>query len=372
MSRVDSPLAAEELERLRSFASRRLANPHGQQLCQHLDQTAWQRPIADGPLAPWEMSLGYHTPFWARLDDAQRLALNHWTYVMMYFRIGDGERFVVQVNRAIAEFLDEREPQIAALMRLEADEEVDHIAAFMRVLDGVRERHEMTSLRMPVKPLRPLIVSRPAVRFLVNRFGADFITTYFLGRGLVNHMGKAFETRIADLDVATPLTKLSMFHTVDENRHMAVSRMMAACTYRLLDDRREHHPLYQALHEAVTRTTITYTFGDRITTGQERAMSHRAVPQMKALRSLGDAALRELVDAHFDGVTGIERAKNEFMPKFNQRLLDRAALSADEKRVWFELLVSLQRNLVFFPEGYQPGSAQPPAGFDDEAGLHVN
>jgi len=73
----------------------------------------------------------------------------------------------------------------------------------------------------------------------------------------------------------------------------------------------------------------------------------------------------EVLDAHFDGVTGIEHAKHEFMPKFNQRLLERAALPTDEKRAWFVLLVSLQRPLQFFPEGYQPGSNAPLAGFDD-------
>jgi len=245
---------------------------------------------------------------------------------------------------------------VAALMRLEVHEEVDHIAAFGRVLEAVRRRHQMASLRMPVKPLRPLIVSKPAVRFLLRTFGADFITTYFLGRGIVNHMGKAFETRVADLPSATPLTRLSLLHTVDENRHMAVSRMMAACTYQLVARRQSHSALYEALHQAMQRSTITYTFSDRITTGQERAMSHRAVPQMKALQRLPGRTLRELVDAHFDGVTGLERAKNEFMPKFNQRLLDRAGLRPDEKRLWFELLISLQRNLRFFPEGYQPGT----------------
>ncbi|MDP2270407.1 MAG: hypothetical protein Q8N23_24020 [Archangium sp.] len=359
-----SDIAVEELARLRGFAKRRLANPNGQPLGHHLDSTRWEAAIADAPLAPWEMSLGYHTPFWATLDEEQRLALNHWTYVMMYFRIGDGERFVVLVNDAIADALVSYDPEVAALMRLESHEEVDHIAAFMRVLDAVRRRHQMASLRMPVKPLRPLIVSKPSVRFLIKTFGADFITTYFLGRGIVNHMGKAFETKVADLPFATPLTRLSMLHTVDENRHMAVSRMMAACTYQLLERRSSRNPLYAAMSEAMQRTTITYTFSDAITTGQERAMSHRAVPQMKALSRLPKETLREIIDAHFDGVTGLEHAKNEFMPKFNQRLLDRAGLSLEEKRVWFEMLVSLQRNLRFFPEGYQPGTSVDEA-FDE-------
>lgn len=355
-------IAVEELARLRAFAARRLANPNGEQLCHHLDGGGWS--IGDTPLAPWEMSLGFHTPHWATLNEAQRLALNHWTYVMMYFRISDGERFVVLVNQAIGTFLAQDEPQLAALLRLEADEEVDHIGAFARVLDAVRVKHGMTSLRLPVKPLRPLIVSKPAVKFLVNTFGADFITTYFLGRGIVNHMGKAFETRVAELPGGTPLTRLSLLHTVDENRHMAVSRMMAACTHRLLERRQARSALYEALHEAMRKATITYTFSDRITTGQERAMSSRALPQMKALSSLPKQTLRALVDDHFDGVTGIEHAKNEFMPKFNQRILERAGLSPEEKRTWFSLLVSMQRNLRFFPEGYQPG-ASVEAAFDD-------
>lgn len=95
-------------------------------------------------------------------------------------------------------------------------------------------------------------------------------------------------------------------------------------------------------------------------------MSHRAVPKLKALQSLPKETLRSLVDAHFDGITGLERAKNEFMPKFNQRLLDRACLSMEEKTYWFELLTSLQRNLRFFPDGYAPGTSVAEA-FEDEA-----
>ena len=172
-----SDIAVEELARLRAFATRRLANPNGQQLCHHLDSTPWEAAIADAPLAPWEMSLGYHTPQWASLGEEQQLALNHWTYVMMYFRIGDGERFVVIVNDGVADLLADIDPEVSALMRLELHEELDHIAAFVRVLDGVRRRHQMASLRMPVKPLRPFLVSKPAVSFLLRTFGADFITT---------------------------------------------------------------------------------------------------------------------------------------------------------------------------------------------------
>ncbi|MDP3235583.1 MAG: hypothetical protein Q8N26_22555 [Myxococcales bacterium] len=359
--------ALEELKRLRAFATRRLANPHGQQLGQYLDGVDWQVALRDRALVPWEMSLGFHTPFWTGFSEEQQLALNHWAYAMMYFRIGDGERFVVCTNSVVADLVHSFEPELAGLLRLETNEEIDHIAAFGRVFAAVQQRHGFLAAKMPVKPLRPLLVSKPFVRFLVATFGADFVVTYYFGRGLVNHMGKAFETRVATLAEGSPaLTKLSMLHTVDENRHMAVSRMMAACGYELLHRKRTSSALYEAANHVMQRTVVQYTFSDRITTGQERAMSQRMVPQMTTLAGIDRQTLRACIDAHFDGVTGIEHAKNEFMPKFNQRLMERACLSGDEKRMWFDLLNSLQRNLQFFPAGWRPGDGLVTEAFDDE------
>lgn len=363
-----STVAQEELGKLRAFAARRLAHPHGEQLCHFLDVPGWDDALGDRPLVPWDMSLGFHTAHWAGFSDEVKLALNHWTYAMMYFRIGDGERFVVTVNRVVGEALSSVEPQLAALFHLEAEEEVDHIAAFGRVFGALQRRHGFEGVTMPVKPLRPVLVSKAAVRFLTRAFGADFVAAYFLGRGLVNHMGKAFAMGIQAFDeVPAPLRRLSLLHTVDENRHMAVSRMMAACTYALAWERRARGPLYDALNEGLQRTMVRYTFSDTITTGQERAMSRRALLRMKTLGAVPRDVLSATIDAHFAGVTGIEAAKNAFMPRFNQRLLDRAGLSPREKQVWFELLVSLQRHLRFFPDGYTPGTGADAPAFDDEA-----
>jgi hypothetical protein len=360
-------VAHEELAKLRAFAERRLSSPHGQQLCHSLSDTPWGAAL-DAPLVPWAMSLGFHTPRWSTFTDEQRLALNHWTYAMMYFRIGDGERFVVTANEGVADAVDSVEPRVAALLRLEAAEERDHIAAFTRVWAALQRRHGFERTTMPKKPLRPLLVSPLTVRFLTRVFGADFVIAYFLGRGLVNHMGKAFEMGVQAFDQVDPsLRKLSLLHTVDENRHMAVSRMMAACTYELIHERRARSALYDLLNQAMQRTMVATTFSDALTTAQERAMSHRALSHMSTLAAVPRDELRATIDAHFDGVTGVEAAKNEFMPRFNQRLLDRAGLSPAEKQAWFSLLVSLQRNLRFFPPGYVPGATDDTAAFDDEA-----
>jgi hypothetical protein len=356
------PTVPDELQQLRTFAKRRLANPHGQQLCHYLDGVAWEDALRDRLLVPEDMSLGFYTPFWADYTEEQRLALNHWVYILKYYRISDGERFVITTNQCVADFLQGAEPEVAGLLRLEVEEERDHIASFERVRAGLARRHGFEGLRMPVKPLRALVTSPRMLRFIVRHFGADFIVTYYLGRGVVNHMGKAFETRVADLDLGVghrSFTGLSQLHTVDENRHMAVSRMMAACTYALISERSHTGPLYEALNEAMRHSMVGYTLSDSLTKSQERAMSRLVLPRMKALRDVPLERLEETIDTHFTGLSGMERAKNAYMPRFNQRLFDRACLSLEEKRDLFELLCSLQGNLRFFPEGYVPGRELP-------------
>ena len=360
--------AAElELKNLRRFAARRLANPNGQQLDAFLATTDWETALRDRPLVPWAFCLGVDTPHWSSFTDEQRLALNHWTYAMMYFRIGGGERFVLVSNAAVAELLQSDEPELAALLRLETEEERDHLAAFARVARALEKLHGYSASDMPVKPLRPVVISRPFVRFLASTFGADFVATYYFGRGIYNHLGKAFETQLADMTDGVPaLASLSRLHTVDENRHMAVSRMMAACAHTLIRERRFKLPAYGALAEAMQNSVLRYTFSDRITSGQERAMSHAVMPRMKALARVDPALLHATVDAHFDGITGLERLRNDYAPRLNQRLLEHTGVPPETRRMWFELLVSLQRNLRFFPEGWSPGD-----GTVDDAAVGI-
>lgn len=357
----------QDLRQLRSFARRRLTQPHAPQLRPFLERESWEEASRGQLLVPEELSLGFHTPWWRHYGDEQRLALNHWVYMLMYYRISDGERFVVLTNPVVADFLQGLEPEIAGLLRLEAEEEVDHISAFERVREVLTRLHGVDGLPMPVKPLRRYIVSTRTVRFLTRHFGADFVAAYYLGRGLVNHLGKAFETQVEVVEGGrSVLARLSHLHTVDENRHMAVSRMMAACTHALVERRRHTSALYEALHHALQQVMVTYTLSDRLTKAQERAMSLRVVPRMRALRSVPYEQLEATIDAHFTGLNGLERARNAFVPRFNQRLLERACLSLEDKRDWYELITSLQGNLRYFPEGYVPGLGAPRLSVDAE------
>ena len=151
--------AESELKSLRRFASKRLARPNGQQLDAFLCTTDWEDSLRDRPLVPWAFCLGVDTPHWGSFTDEQRLELNHWTYAMMYFRIGGGERFVLVSNAAVAELLQQDEPELAALLHLETEEEKDHLAAFARVARALESLHGYSAADMPVKPLRPVRAS---------------------------------------------------------------------------------------------------------------------------------------------------------------------------------------------------------------------
>jgi hypothetical protein len=362
-------LVTNELRQLRSFAKRRLAQPHGQQLREYLDGVRWEDSARGRLLVPEEMSLGFHTPWWVHYGEEQRLALNHWIYMLMYYRISDGERFVVLANAAVADFLQGLEPEVAGLLRLEVEEELDHIEAFERVRAVLTRLHGVEGLRMPVKPLRPYLVAPRTLRFLTRHFGADFLAAYYLGRGIVNHLGKAFETQVEAVDGGTSaLARMSHLHTVDENRHMAVSRMMAACAHGLVERRRHTSALYEALHHALQNVMVTYTLSDRLTKSQERAMSSHVLPRMRALREVPREQLEATIDAHFTGLNGLERVRNTFMPRFNQRLMERACLDPGDKRDWFELITSMQGNLRYFPGDYVPGMGVRNDSFQEAEG----
>ena len=93
-------------------------------------------------------------------------------------------------------------------------------------------------------------------------------------------------------------------------------------------------------------------------------MSLLVLPRMRALQSVPREQLEATIDAHFTGLNGLERARNQFIPRFNQRLIERACLSLEDKRNWYELITSLQGNLRYFPAGYVPGMSS--SGVDVE------
>lgn len=333
------------LERLRRHAGKRVGSPQPRLLdsaLRELPALRW-----DAPLVPEPFTLGYYTPLYAELSEGERLALNHWIYSLMYTRISDGEIYVTQCNPVMAEFVRQRAPDAADLLARETAEEHDHIAAFQAVKDAINVHYGVDRITHPKKPGRRLLIHRATIRALLQAFGVDFVITYFVGRGIANHMGMGFERPVSRDDGPNAgIRRLSSLHTQDEGQHMAVSRLMAAAARDFLPSAREG-ALYSRALRSLQRNTATYTFSEEYSKTLERAMCHRVVPHLRPLSHRSPGFVRALVDAHFDSLSGIERSRNKTLGRDNTRLLTEAALSAEGYRLWTETLASNQGNLRF-------------------------
>jgi hypothetical protein len=305
-------------------------------------------PRRDAPLVPDAFAIGRRTPFWDLLGEEERLALNHWTWALMYTRITDGEEFVRVANRVLAAALRPHAGEIADLIAREAAEENDHIAAFARLRDQVYEGLGLGRLRQPKKPARRLLVHERTVRALLTAYGVEFVVTYFVARGIANHMGMGFERPVASLESPNQAAhRLSLLHTQDESQHMAVSRLMAAAARRVLP---RPPRLPQGAVSLLQRVVAHYTFSETVSKALERRVCHLAVPRLTALRTRRSPGfVRALVDAHFQAESGIEASRNRILPGLNRRLLDEAALAPADRTLWERTLTRNQDQLRFLP-----------------------
>lgn len=345
------------LRKLERFAAQRLKHAPHSSLAAHVHQRVSGSAFSH-PLVPEGMSLGYRTPHWRALSEEAQLALNHWIYDLKYYRICDGEIFVRAANEAVARFVEEglgASAKLAALLRHENQEEADHISAFGAMRRALHAHHQTGPIRMPVKPARALMISPRTLAAVARVLGADFVVTYFLARGLVNHMGKGFEVPVSkSQQVHASVRALSRLHTLDENKHMALSSYMAQLSYALMQrpNRGALQPAYQRVLAGFQRFTLRYTLSAQTTLGQEVRMSKAVLPKMKALRKVDPALLEATIDAHFQGESGMEAAKNAYMSPFNERLMERACLQPQEKRAWIRTIAEHQGRLRFFQEGF--------------------
>lgn len=342
------------LETLKRLAGKRVNSPQ-HLLCEYLDAEI-STLRHDQFLVPESFTLGYHTRLYSELGEDERLALNHWIYSLMYTRISDGEIYVTHTNRVVSAFIRPHAQDIANLLDRETAEEHDHIAAFQRMKDTINEHYGVDRIPHPKKPARKLLIHPGTIKTLLRTFGVDFVITYFVGRGIANHMGMGFERPVGGLEDNPGITRMSLLHTQDESQHMAVSRLMASSARQFLPASRRG-AIYSRMFRALQRQVATYTFSEEYSKALERRMCHRVVPHLRPLRQRSAAFVRELVDAHFESVSGIERSRNKTLSRDNQKLIDGAALDARDKQLWRDTLTRGQGNLRFVSDGLPVGSA---------------
>lgn len=342
------------LQPLRRFAANRLRKPAGPSLQQYVHRNVDVPAMFADLLVPEDMTLGYYTPWYNDLSDAEKLALNHWIYFLHYSRIVAGEQFVHRSNAAVASCLSDAMPELRQLLRRENAEERDHMAAFQYILHAIADHYQFGHSRLVTKPAQQALRGRRLLHAVSTFFGTDYIATYFLGRGIINHMGNAFERAIARLRTSNRAVHyLSHLHAIDESKHMAASRYFASAARELGPTRGHGGPLYDLLHYGLRKISVTYTFSEGLTKRQEKAMSYQVIPRMPVFRERPRAFLATLIEAHFDSVSGVERAKNAVIGKVNQAILEQAALSTTHKAQWLRWMRADCGNLRHFPPEYQ-------------------
>lgn len=342
------------LQPLRRFAANRLRQPDGPSLAQYVHRDIDVSAMFADLLVPEEMTLGYYTPWYNDLSDAEKLALNHWIYFLHYYRIVAGEKFVHRSNAAVAYFLSDTMPELSQLLQRENAEERDHIAAFHYILHAIADHYQFGHARLAAKPAQQALRNQRLLQAVSTFFGTDYIATYFLGRGIINHMGNAFERAIARLRTSNRAVHyLSHLHAIDESKHMAASRYFGSAAGELVPARGRGGVLYDLLHYGLRKLSVTYTFSERLSKRQEKAMSYQVIPMMPVFRARPRAFLASLIEAHFDSVSGVERAKNAVMGKVNQTILEQAALAPAHKAQWLRWMRAHCGNLRHFPPEFQ-------------------
>jgi hypothetical protein len=342
--------------RLVRFAERRVASAPGPLLVDDAAAIIADRRLVCEPLVPWDMSVGAHSPVWAELTDAQRLAANHLMYVVHYQRIMSAEVYSIVANRVMASFVRPAAPALADLLLRENAEEEDHIEAFTRVSQRVAEHHGFGDLQVPNKPLRRVFVQPAFVAFVLATFGVDYVVVHFLGRGHLNHMGRAFERPIASLGGV--LTRLTEHHVEDEAKHLAASALIAAEAPAVLGPGPKQRLLYGAWVALMRDVARWAVFDERVTDRQESRMYRRALARMPAFRG-AEALAEALVQGHFAGESGVQRAKNASIGRPNQRLVDQAALDEQARRDWVTWMRAHQGRIRHYPPA--GGSKEPGA-----------
>ncbi|MCB9792491.1 MAG: hypothetical protein H6741_07150 [Alphaproteobacteria bacterium] len=186
-----------------------------------------------------------HPVFQDTFTEEQRLAFNHLQWGLEYSVVGQGERQIIVLNNWAVKTYERVIPSVVELERRESFEEVDHVAAFEVMLEGLRQRyfpHRQTALRAisPSGFVNPRVnkVARHVIGAAGHKLlGRSFPTLFFLIRGLKTHNFKPFENAITQMeDGHAGMKMISHLHRLDESRHMATAFYLAKLTGEVFDE----------------------------------------------------------------------------------------------------------------------------------------
>lgn len=309
----------------------------------------------DQLLVPEEWTLGYHTPYYGTLSEAEKLALNHWIYCIYYTRFARGEVYVSRTNAVLAQAIESHQPALARLLWLESQEELDHIQSFSCIIETILESYGLARLPAPQKPFAAALSHPRCIRALWKVFGVDYLVAYFLGRGITNHQGVGYERPISRMDDNRDVVRISRLHCAHESQHMAVSQLMSQAARELLPKPlKPRSKLYQRAYSQLQKTIASYAFsqarGNAVEAGCAKASLHR----IPALRHRPRQFLDKLVDEHYAAPTGLQQSQNKTLTRDNDHILRLAAIRDEDQALWRSTLRQVQGHLRYVPAQEAP------------------
>lgn len=177
-------------------------------------------------LFPHEMTWYYGEPIWHELSDEQRLMLNRLCFCQSYLSTGVAEIAVNVLNMQSALYTILRgAPEVALYMAREVVEEMAHVQAFLKIIDGVLRYYGLTldDLRN-ANPSLELAKTYVNSHTILGWLRGDLYYYYFT-RFALNVNQKTVERSIIDEQNVHPVVQtLLKNHATDEARHMQMSR----------------------------------------------------------------------------------------------------------------------------------------------------
>lgn len=196
------------------------------------------------------------------LSEKQQLFLNHLTYYIHFYRTAGAELIAIYNNKAIAKNLSE--DHLKKYLLLEVAEEYDHIKTFKYLMHEFCENYQLSSNRIKNKFLNKLSYNDFINNMLIKIFGPQYMCSYFLARGVFNHLGYHFEKHI--IPENNLIYEISKLHIIDEKRHTAVSHTFSQVLYDLFEAKENKlvNSIAHKIENQILRTSFNSHYNNKI------------------------------------------------------------------------------------------------------------
>jgi hypothetical protein len=295
----------------------------------------WEPSFFSKTWVPEEYTFLFQSDFYSNLNESQKLYLNQMTWVILYQRTSTGEKFTLQANQIIAENIKTTAPEVSKMIFRENDEEKDHIECFESIFRKF-SLHYNVDLCNAMKPGRQLLGLQSTYKILFSQFGVDAILLYYLSRGVLNHIGKSWEPLLSKHD-DNPLKSISLAHTLEENQHMATSRLMAMVSDELYP-KRINSQFKQKVFNRIEQGLINYQFSEKYNDQIEIKLVLHYLNKSQLFNAYSIEDFNNAIHQHFSRSSFMDVRRSLTIPKLNKSLILNSCTQVDRKTMWMDLL----------------------------------